>query len=109
MKKIYLASPYTHKDPAVMQERFERVCKKAGALMNEGYLVFSPIAHGHPIALAVNLPKDYEFWEEYCRSFVQWADEVWILKLDGWHVSVGIEGEIITAQAFNKLIKFIKE
>ena len=77
--------------------------------MNEGYLVFSPIAHSHPIALAVNLPKDYEFWEKFCIAFVQWADEVWILKLDGWHTSMGIENEIITARGFNKLVKFIGE
>ena len=42
MKKIYLASPYYHKDPKVRESRFIEVCKKTGELMNQGYFVYSP-------------------------------------------------------------------
>ena len=45
MSFIYLATPYSHKDPQVRQNRYEHACKVAGKLMEEGNLVFCPIAH----------------------------------------------------------------
>lgn len=108
MKKIYLASPYWHKDPKVREKRFIAVCKKAGELMNQGFFIYSPIAHSHPIALQCVLPKDWEFWKKYDIEYIRWMDEVWILKLPGWKASLGIQNEIIIANDLNKPIKFVK-
>lgn len=46
---IYLASPYSHPDPAVEELRFEAACEAACKLMQQGHHVFSPIAHTHPV------------------------------------------------------------
>ena len=108
MKKIYLACPYSHKDPAVKQARFEAVNKVAARLMAEGYMVFSPISHTHPIALAGRLPGDWRFWEAYDRTFLEWADELWVLELEGWEESTGLRAETTIAQNLRKPVRFIK-
>ncbi len=108
MKKIYLATPYSsHADLVVRKARFEVVNKIAALLMNKGYLVFSPISHTHPIALAGDLPKGWEFWREYDLTFIEWCDEVFVLKQNGWKESVGVIAEIKIAKELNKPITYI--
>jgi nucleoside 2-deoxyribosyltransferase len=80
----YLASPYSHDDPAVRLQRFETACRAAAILLRNGVLVFSPIAHTHPIALAGDLPLDWAFWQRFDREMIAACDEVIVLCLDGW-------------------------
>ena len=107
MLKIYLGSPYTHNDPAVMEERYLAVCAKAVQLSKEGYYIYSPIVHWHPIAKLHSLPRDYEYWKGLNRAAIEIHDEVWILKLEGWSISAGLGGEILIAKEFNKPYTFI--
>lgn len=90
---IYLASPYTDPDPVVMEQRFDAVCRKAGELMNSGEVVYSPIAHTHPIAVRAELPRDWEFWQRFDREMLRCASEIRILKLPGWETSKGVRAE----------------
>lgn len=55
---IYLASPYSHADPAVQRHRYKEAQRATAEMMIEGRVVFSPIAHSHPIAERFDLP-DY--------------------------------------------------
>lgn len=96
---IYLASPYTHPDHAVMEARFDASCRAAGKLMAKGVVVFSPIAHTHPIAVQCELPRGWEFWEQFDREFVEASDRLVVLKLDGWDASKGVAAEIKIAEA----------
>ena len=41
---VYLAAPYSHEDPKVMEARFHAINKQAARLMSEGYIVHSPIS-----------------------------------------------------------------
>lgn len=91
--KIYLASPYTHENKQIEQERFEAAAKAAGQLMLKGFLVFSPIAHSHPIAMQNDLPTDIDYWMEFDKSFLEWADELVILNIQGWSASIGVDME----------------
>ncbi len=95
-KKIYLACPYSHKDPDVRLKRYYQINEIAAKLMQagQGYIVFSPISHSHPIACQNHLPFDYEYWKVFNESFLDWADEIFIAMLDGWIDSKGIMGEI---------------
>ena len=102
MLKIYLGSPYTHEDPDVMEERYLAVCIKAAQLAKEGHYVYSPIAHWHPIAKFCNLPRDYNYWKPINRAAIEIHDEVRILKLEGWSVSIGLGNEILIAKELNK-------
>lgn len=90
---IYLASPYSDPNPTVMEGRFDAVCRKAGELMSQGLVVYSPIAHCHPIAIRVGLPRDWAFWKQFDREMLEGASAFWILRLPGWETSAGIRGE----------------
>src|SRR3990172_7414602 len=106
--KIYLAGPYSDKDPSVRASRFDALNRKAGELMKKGFHVFSPISHTHPIAVCCDLPLGYDFWEEYDRTFIEWCDEVWVLRLDGYAQSKGVDREIGEARRQGKRVRFIE-
>src|SRR4051812_15243129 len=84
---IYLASPYSHDDPTVREERFREACRATAALIDVGEVVYSPIVHSHPLA-AHGLPTAWEFWEKQDRELIARCDEVVVLTLDGWESSV---------------------
>ena len=103
---IYLASPYSHPDAAMREARFRDVCRAAARLMREGHVVFSPIAHGHPIA-AYGLPTDWRFWEPFDREQLERCDELVVLTLAGWRESKGVQSEIRIARELGKLVRFL--
>lgn len=104
---IYLASPYSHPDPEIRRQRFETVCFAAANLMREGHHIFSPIAHTHPIALHGELPKGWEFWQEYDRKIIAVCGELWVLRMDGWDKSVGVQAEIKIAEELGIPVKYV--
>lgn len=107
-QRIYLATPYTHPDPQVREARFFTVSERANALMREGFLVFSPITHGHLIGVMGGLPGDFTFWKEHCLSFLHhWAEAVYVLAQPGWQDSVGVAAEIEEAQRIGLPVSFI--
>ena len=108
-KKIYLACPYSHGDPTVRRRRFEKANTVAARLMKAGHLVFSPISHTHPIAEAGDLPKGWQFWADYDRTFIAWADEIYVLRLPGHITSAGVTAEIDIAGTLGKPVVFIDE
>lgn len=78
MIKVYLAIPYT----GIEEESFKIVNEVASILMNEGYIVYSPISHCHTIALEYKMPTDYEFWKNNCEAFVTWCDCIVVVNID---------------------------
>ena len=115
MKKVYLAAPYSFKnedgteDFVIMQQRFEEINKCASILMKLGYYVFSPITHNHPLVLLNNLPRTYEFWLGYDKSFLDWCDELHIFMIDGWKESKGVEWEINYIKVIDKKVFYIEK
>ncbi|ADV63022.1 Domain of unknown function DUF1937 [Isosphaera pallida ATCC 43644] len=103
---IYLASPYSHPDPAVREQRFRAACRAAVALLCAGQVVFSPITHSHPLAQH-GLPGSWQFWEQYDRKFLERCDEVVVLMLDGWEESVGVQAEIRIARELGKPVRYL--
>jgi nucleoside 2-deoxyribosyltransferase len=104
---IYLASPYTHADPAVREQRFRAACQAAAFLMGKGMHIFSPIAHTHPIA-EFGLPKDWAFWQQYDRVFLQACSRLLVLTLKGWQQSTGVQAEIGIMAALGKPVDYMK-
>lgn len=103
---IYLASPYSHSDPSVRNQRFKEVCQFAAILMKRGQHVFSLIAHTHSIALYGNLPRGWDYWEELDRFWLGVCEEVVVLCLDGWKQSAGVTAEIKIAKELGKRITY---
>ncbi len=107
MHKIYLACPYSHTLESVRIQRFEDATRAAALLMRQNYIVFSPITHSHPIAIAHDLPLDFDFWKKFDKSFLEWADQMYILCIAGWSVSYGIEQELKIIKKMNKPVTSI--
>lgn len=104
---IYLAVPYSHPDTSVRDQRFEAVNRVAARLMREGYHIFSPISHTHPIAMAGDLPTGWDFWEKYDTAILQCCQKLIVLRLDGWQQSAGVRGEIAIAIGLEIPIEYI--
>lgn len=90
----YLACPYTHSDSLIREERFELVTKLAGYLINQGYIIFSPITHCHPIAELCSLSGGWEYWEKVCRTYLNHSNMMIVYQLDGWNTSDGVSAEM---------------
>lgn len=105
---IYLATPYSDPDPAVREQRFVIVNRVAAVLMRNGLHIFSPISHTHPIALAGELPKGWEFWQGYDRAILDACVKVLVLMQSGWQESVGVTAEILLAEEMGLPIEYIE-
>ena len=90
----YLATPYSHSDKNVMDNRFRMACDITAFLLRNGLNVFSPIAHSHPIAVLHELPTGFEFWRKYDEGFLSRCTDIIIVKAHGWLNSVGMKHEI---------------
>ena len=102
---IYLASPYSHPDPAVRTARFRETCVHAARLMREGRLVYAPIAHSHPLA-ELGCPGDWPFWAEHNRRMLGACGELVVLALPGWDESRGIAAELAIAAELELPVRF---
>lgn len=104
---VYLAGPYSavgfdqHSENAkwLRDFRFKELNKKAAKLMEEGYLVFSPISHSHPIELD-GMPdlKSGGWWLRQDFPVLKNVDKVIVYMLPGWDKSYGVKKEIEYAE-----------
>lgn len=104
---IYIASPYSHNDPAVVIKNFELVSQLAANLCSEGHVAFSPITYGHTLLAYKDMPSDWAFWKNFCLSFLQHCDELLVYQIPGWDMSRGVTEEINFAKENNITIKYI--
>lgn len=91
-----------------MEARFDAACRAAGCLMAQGHVVFSPIAHTHPIAVRCELPRGWDYWEQFDREFVEASERLIVLKLDGWDASKGVAAEMEIARKAGIPIEYIE-
>lgn len=106
MPYIYLASPYTHPDPSVQRQRYHDVTLAVAQLVDAGHIVYSPIAHFHPIAELHSLPGDYTFWSRINTAMLRGAQALHVLQLDGWKHSKGVQAEIDLALRLELPIRY---
>lgn len=103
---IYLASPYTHPDPHVREQRYYTVCYAAAKLINEGHNIYSPIAHTHGICEQMRLrgidEHKFEFWSKMDKEMIRLCDRFWVLRMEGWEQSEGIKAELAYAMSIGR-------
>ena len=90
MKKVvgYLSSPYTNKDPVVMNRRYTEICIIADALKQKGLIFFAPICQSVPISgHSDQTGSAYTDWQEFDIEFVKRCDEIWVVTQPGWRSS----------------------
>ena len=91
---VYLASPYTHKDPSVEEWRYRAVLVATAILTARGVNVFSPIVYSHHLARV--LPQQlytHDFWLNFDKKFMDRCEVLSILSLPGWDKSDGVNTE----------------
>lgn len=101
---IYLASPLSHPSEDVQFTRYQHVLSITSWLINQGHMIFSPIVHSYRL----DIPRqDFAWWEAYDEHMISLSKEVWILVIDGWRESIGVQAEIVLAQKYNLPIKYV--
>jgi len=110
---IYLASVYSldaktesEEHKRIREERYNVVMKKVNELLKGNMNVFSPILHCHPMSVVCDLPKDFSFWERLDEAYMDMCDVLWVLKMEGWERSEGIQKEIAYAKSKGMFIHY---
>lgn len=95
---IFVSCPYSHKDPAIVVNRYLILNEYLAKLMNDGKYPISPIALGHPLIanslLSELTENNHEFWMEYSKELFMASKEIHFLMMEGWDVSSGVTNEI---------------
>jgi hypothetical protein len=108
MKHVYLASPYSHIDPAVREYRAVQARRAIMEIAQHGVPIYSPIAHWHQVAVDHKLPTDATFWLVQNDPMVYQASEVWVLVIDGWQQSKGLEHEVEQAKRLGLRVRHVE-
>ena len=105
----YLAIPYTHRFESVRKQRFKIANVIASFLMEQGILVFSPISHTHPIAFECDLACGWDYWEAFDRAYLSMCKDLYVVCIEGWTQSKGVQAEIQIAKEMNLPINLIPD
>ncbi len=98
---IFLAIPYTDDDPKMIDQRVAEGEKAVVLLQNKGYSVYCPVVFFHHLGKKHGMPLTWEHWEFQCKHMIGKADKVIVLRLPRWDKSVGVKGEMRTANKLN--------
>ena len=105
---IYLASPYTHDDPWVRQERYDQALRAYVHLLRQDKFVFCPIVMTHYADGQLRRAKDHAFWIRQTEEILQRCDKVIVLQIDGWRHSKGIASEVVMAARLGIPIEYME-
>lgn len=94
---VYVASPYSHPEAAVRQQRYEDVRKCTLDIMHRGAHAFSPILYGHNCLPELNHWKNDE-WLAFDFALLGRCDMLVVLMLPGWDTSHGVQAEMAFAK-----------
>lgn len=104
---IYIASPYSHKDPVVMERRFQEAARYAAELRRENQQFFCPITMCHPL-VPHGVPTDAASWWEFNRRYLDLSTELHALCLRGWEKSSGMQQEIEYMKGQGKPVQYVQ-
>lgn len=116
---IYIASPYSTFMPEgpsiterykaeVMKLRYNIISSVCAEMSEDGYLIYSPVAMWHPIAVLYKLPKGHEYWERLDNKTIA-VCEIFLLHplyepIEEALKSKGVQKDIRIARKLNKTI-----
>ena len=104
----YLASPYS-KYPHGMERAYVDACKATASIVRLGIPVFSPIAHSHSIAVCGDMSQEcHDTWLAQDVAFMAQAHGLFVLMLDGWDDSYGVQWEIEWMRSRDKPVYYLR-
>ena len=111
-KFIYLASPFSHKSKQIEQSREDSINLIASKLKkdNPDCVFFLPITQSCVLRrFEPSLGGSFENWKKDDLFIIrEKADALWVVMLDGWKESIGIQAEIKCAKRHKKPILYIE-
>lgn len=115
-KMYYVASPYTAKEGTpfertkLQQKRFNAVNKAIGRLNDiYEYAFIGPITQSHiTVKHQKNKNTTFANWAKKDFTYISRCDGLWVLMLDGWRESTGVQEEIKFAKAHNIEVKYLE-
>lgn len=110
MRLIYLASPFTNPNPSVRQNR--RLAA-AGVLAyyakpETELFLYSSIVHWGYVEEFYSVPQEFEYWKNKDFFMINKSHALWVLPLEGWKKSYGIQQELEYANDLQKPIFFVQ-
>ncbi len=94
---IYIASPFTSDNVFLEAERHDAVRLYTAGCIERGEVAYSPIVHGVSICHAKEIDGGFNTWRDHCLGMLAKADELRVLKLEGYDESQGVNAEIAFA------------
>lgn len=109
MKMIYLASPYSHKKTSVQNKRYRDITKVAAKLTKDtGLCFFLPITQSFQLVkVDPSLGGSFSAWRNIDLYAIKKSDEMWVVTMDGWLESIGVQAEIAYAKSLKKPVKYL--
>lgn len=107
MSFIYLASPYTDDNEKTQTLRAFAAAQVAAILMEQGFVVYSPIVHGVSLQRFMTELHDNDWWMKQCYAFLRRSERLFVLCIPGWQESRGVRLEIRAAELLGMDIEFV--
>lgn len=106
----YLASPYSHANSKVRNQREEAVSEVGAQLTIRGLILFCPITQSHRLTAMLNPTRvpSHEGWMRIDYAFLNRAQGLIVYKLNGWQESKGVTEEIEFAKKHNMPIIYLE-
>ena len=107
---IYLASPYTHANKAVMQQRYEQAQRcMFWMITTRPDPVYSPIVHFHDFTCKFDLPRDAGWWKATNFNMIRRCNSMAVLVVSGVTTSKGVQEEIELAQYLMMPVEYVNQ
>jgi hypothetical protein len=106
---LYLISPLTHSDPAVVVRRLE-ITRAAGSILAERGVDFvSGVLLGDAYVEALRVEVDHAWWMRRCLPLLRVCDRAGVLPIPGWGESNGVRDEISEAKLYRLPVETMLE
>lgn len=118
-RMIYLASPYSsgfrpydkqgnvRARPSLEERIHQTELFLHWSLHNTPDWVYSPVVYYHRLALNHSLDISHSFWQEQNEFVIRYSDAIWVLCLDDWDLSLGVQAEIRYAQQISCPVEYV--
>lgn len=102
IKLVYVASPFTYKNGTqedrvrIETQRYIDITYITAELVRKyGIAPIAPITMSYNFREAINdLGSEFHTWADIDYRYISACDEIWVVMMDGWLESIGVQSEI---------------